>query len=96
VKNKIDATYQVYQKASLLKVLSNPVRLCIVKELITRGESNVSTVQHCLETSQSTISQHLSRLRDMGIVHGDRRGAEVYYRVVSEDATVVVKTLFNI
>ncbi len=86
---------KVYDKASLLKVLSNPVRLCIIKELIDRGESNVSTVQHCLDTSQSTVSQHLSRLRDMGIVQGERRGSEVYYRVVNQEAKAVVNTLFD-
>ncbi len=81
-------------KASLLKALSNPVRLCIVKELLQRETCNVSNMQNCLQLSQSTVSQHLGRLRDMGIISGERKGTEVYYRITSEEAAKVVRVLF--
>ncbi len=83
------------EKAAILKALSNPVRLCIVKELLNRGECNVSSMQHCLEMSQSTVSQHISRLRDIGIISGDRRGIEVYYRVVNPEAISIIESLFH-
>lgn len=82
------------RKAALLKALSNPVRLCIVRELLKRGECNVSSMQHCLEISQSTASQHLGRLRDLGIICGERKGTEVYYRVASIEAAAVIEALF--
>ncbi len=85
----------IREKASLLKALSNPVRLCIVKELIKRESCNVSSMQNCLEMSQSTVSQHLGRLRDLGIIKGERKGTEVYYRVVSEEAADVIRVLFK-
>ncbi len=81
-------------KAALLKALSNPVRLCIVRELLKRGECNVSSMQHCLEISQSAVSQHLARLRDLGIIYGERKGTEVYYRVVSEEVAAIIRVLF--
>ena len=81
-------------KAALLKALSNPVRLCIVRELLKRGECNVSSMQHCLEISQSAVSQHLARLRDFGIIYGERKGTEVYYRVVSEEVAAIIRVLF--
>ena len=84
----------LFQKAALLKALSNPVRLCIVRELIRRGECNVSSMQHCLELSQSTVSQHLTRLRDLKVIQGERKGVEVYYRVVNEEAMAVIEALF--
>lgn len=85
----------VIEKASLLKALSNPVRLCIVKELLKKGCCNVSSMQNCLQLSQSTVSQHLGRLRDMGIIAGERRGTEVHYRVTSDEAAEVVEVLFS-
>ncbi len=83
------------EKAAILKVLSNPVRLCIVRELLERGECNVSMMQHCLELSQSTVSQHLAKLRDVGIIKGKRRSNEVYYQVINTEAGAVIKALFG-
>ncbi len=84
----------IREKATLLKALSNPVRLCIVRELMKRGQCNVSAMQNCLELSQSTVSQHLGRLRDMGIITCERKGTEVYYRILSEEAAEIIKVLF--
>lgn len=86
---------KIREKATLLKALSNPVRLCIIRELIKRGQCNVSGMQNCLELSQSTVSQHLGRLRDMGIITFERRGTEVYYRISSEEAAAIIKVLFE-
>ncbi len=84
----------IREKAALLKALSNPVRLCIVRELLERETCNVSSMQNCLELSQSTVSQHLGRLRDMGIISGERKGTEVYYRITSKEAEDLVRVLF--
>ncbi|HHY39844.1 MAG TPA: winged helix-turn-helix transcriptional regulator [Syntrophaceticus sp.] len=83
------------EKAELLKVLAHPVRLCIVRGLLTNKECNVSHIQNCLEMPQSTISQHLAKLRSAGIIEGRRSGLEVFYRVINDDAKKVVEVLFN-
>lgn len=67
--------------ADLLKVLAHPVRLCIVKGLLEKGSCNVSHMQSCLRAPQSTISQHLQKLRAAGIICGTRNGLEINYRV---------------
>jgi DNA-binding transcriptional ArsR family regulator len=85
----------IREKAALLKALSNPVRLCIVRELMQRGSCNVSSMQNCLQLSQSTVSQHLGRLRDLGIIIGERKGTEVYYSIASKEAANIVRVLFN-
>lgn len=90
-----DESAVLLRKAALLKALSNPVRLCIVRELLRRGECNVSSMQHCLDLSQSTVSQHLARLRDIGVLQGERKGVEVFYRVVSPEAEAVIEALFG-
>jgi len=83
------------EKAEFLKVLAHPVRLCIVRGLMSQDECNVSHIQNCLERPQSTISQHLAKLRSAGIIKGRRCGLEVYYRVINEDAKKIVRLLFG-
>lgn len=81
-------------KAELLKSIAHPVRLCIVRGLIEQGECNVNKIQDCLALPQSTVSQHLGKLRDLGIVRCRRQGVEVYYQVVNEDIQRIVRSLF--
>lgn len=82
------------ETAELLKVLAHPVRLCIVKGLIEKGECNVTYMQSCLDTPQSTTSQHLQKLRSAGIVEGKRNGLEINYRVCNDKVYELIKTLF--
>lgn len=81
--------------ADMLKILAHPVRLCIVKGLIEKGECNVSHMQVCLDTPQSTISQHLQKLRSVGIIEGRRDGLEIYYKVCNPKVAELVKLLLN-
>ena len=76
--------------ANILKVIAHPVRLCIVKELIENGGCNVSTIYSSLGIPQSTVSQHLAKLRTAGLVTGDRRGNEIIYTVESDEANRVI------
>lgn len=87
-------TPEVRQSALLLRVLGHPVRLCLVKGLLEAGEANVSGIRGCLEMPQSTVSQHLGKLRDLGVVGAERRGPEVFYRVISDEARNLIRVLF--
>ncbi|TDX59288.1 ArsR/SmtB family transcription factor [Orenia marismortui] len=81
-------------KAKVLKALSHPIRLCIVKGLMEDEGCNVSKMQNCLEIPQSTLSQHLAKLRNLGILEGKRNGVEINYYVINEDAKKLIKALF--
>jgi ArsR family transcriptional regulator len=80
--------------AEKLKALANPQRLCIVKGLVD-NECNVTGIQECLGLPQSTISQHLSKLKAAGIIEGHRTGLEVCYKVVDTKAVQIVELLFG-
>ncbi|WXR61304.1 metalloregulator ArsR/SmtB family transcription factor [Peptostreptococcaceae bacterium AGR-M142] len=82
------------ENADLLKALSHPVRLCIVKGLIENGESNVSNMQNCLDMPQSTISQHISKLKACKVIKGYRNGLEIKYKVENEKIIEIIKILF--
>jgi DNA-binding transcriptional ArsR family regulator len=92
----MDRDFMKYNKiAELLKVLAHPVRLCIVRGLVDNGECNVTYMQNCMDTPQSTISQHLQKLRSAGIVEGRRNGLEIYYRVSSDEVINLINILIN-
>lgn len=82
------------QYSELLKALSHPVRLCIVKGLLDQGSSNVSNMQNCLDMPQSTISQHVSKLKSSGIIKGNRNGLEIIYSVSNDKVKDIIKALF--
>lgn len=81
------------QKSELLKALAHPIRLCIVKGLIEK-ESNVTNIQECLDLPQSTVSQHLFKLKAAGIIKGERNGLEISYQVINEDVKKIINMLF--
>ncbi len=78
----IDVTLE--EMAEWFKAISHPVRLCIVRNLSRCDEANVNTMQECLRVSQSSVSQHLAKLKAHGIVEAKRDGKEIYYRICDE------------
>lgn len=85
---------ELEEKADILKAISHPVRLCIVRGLLNEGESNVTNMQNCLDAPQSTISQHLAKLKAAGIIEGERKGTEIFYKVVNEEVKKIIKAIF--
>jgi len=83
------------ERAEILKAIAHPFRLCIVNGLISDPGCNVTKMQSCLGLPQSTISQHLAKLKNAGIVEGRRNGLEVKYFVVNEYAKKVVEVLIE-
>lgn len=86
---------QFNETAEMLKTIAHPVRLCIIKGLLENGECNVSHMQSCLRTPQSTISQHLQKLRTAGIIEGRRNGLEIYYQVCDDKVKAIIEVLFG-
>lgn len=84
---------ELSKQADLLKALAHPIRLCIVKNLIRVGSCNVSTMQDGLEIPQSTVSQHLSKLKSAGIIEGERQGVEVNYKILNKEVLEIIDAL---
>jgi DNA-binding transcriptional ArsR family regulator len=92
----MDNNFNKFNEATeILKVLAHPVRLCIVRGLIEKGNCNVSHMQDCLQTPQSTISQHLQKLRSAGIVSGSRNGVEIQYSICDERVKNIVTAIIK-
>ena len=72
--------------ASICHTLANPKRLEIIDELRV-GELSVTELVEALEISQSNLSQHLSVMRQRGIVTTRREGLNVFYRLSNSKIT---------
>ena len=71
--------------AKIAKALGDPVRLQLVDVLRKHaGEVCVCELVPLFDLSQPTISHHLKKLRDAGIVGSERRGLWAYYYVKPE------------
>ena len=83
------------EKAELLKVIAHPVRLCIVRGLWENGGCSVTHMQCCLDVPQSTVSQHLGKLRQVGVIEGERNGLEITYKLKDERVKSILACLFG-
>jgi ArsR family transcriptional regulator len=77
------STTDVRHLSNVAKALAEPVRVQIVDVLRRQaGEVCVCDLQPLFEISQPTLSHHLKKLRDAGIVGVERRGQWAYYYVI--------------
>ncbi|MDQ1620906.1 MAG: ArsR family transcriptional regulator, arsenate/arsenite/antimonite-responsive transcriptional [Actinomycetota bacterium] len=72
------------QLATRLKALADPTRLRLVSMLLASDGDEACTCEltEPLGLSQPTVSHHLKKLSEAGLVTGERRGVWTYYRVV--------------
>ena len=66
--------------ADVLKSLAHPTRLRIVEQL-SRGEKCVQDLHDVIGTEMSTVSRHLSVLRNHEIIDSRRDKTFIYYRL---------------
>lgn len=65
-------------RARIMKAMAHPTRLFIVDEL-SREERCVCELTDMIGADISTVSKHLSVLKNAGIVQDDKRGSQVFY-----------------
>ena len=71
--------------AGLARVLGDPTRLQLVDVLRRHaGEVCVCELQPLFDIKQSTLSEHLKKLREVGLIGVERRGLWAYYYVNPE------------
>lgn len=74
--------HQAEELAGLLKALADPVRLRLYTRIAaTAGETCVCDLGD-FGVSQPTVSHHLRKLREAGLIDSERRGTWVYYRAI--------------
>lgn len=71
--------------AARFKALADPIRLRLYSKIASYRDGEVCVCDmDDVGVSQPTVSHHLRKLREAGLVTAERRGTWVYYRVVPE------------
>jgi DNA-binding transcriptional ArsR family regulator len=78
--------------AELFGVLATPMRLRILSALCDQ-EKSVSQLLSEIETTQPNLSQHLNVLYRTGVLAKRKEGTQVIYRVQSEQAVTLCRTV---
>ena len=73
-----NAKLRFQARAAILKALAHPTRLFIVDEL-SRGERCVCELTEMVGADVSTVSKHLTILKNVGVVDDEKRGSKVFY-----------------
>ena len=79
---------------SFLKAMASRHRLMILCEL-QEGELSVSALQEALGLGQSSLSQHLARLRADGLVETRRVSQTIYYRIDNPKVSRMMQALYE-
>ncbi|HIE77985.1 MAG TPA: ArsR family transcriptional regulator [Candidatus Thioglobus sp.] len=85
----------VENSSAFLKLLSNPTRLLILCNLI-ESERCVGDLEKDLNISQSALSQHLSKMRDKGIVKSEKQGQHVFYSISDSNVVDIINVLYKL
>ena len=88
----------LWRATGLLKLISHPVRLSILCNLVHHGEMSVGQIveKECGAAGQSQISQFLTKMRREGLVKNRKEGQTVYYTIHSPEAKKIVTTLYKL
>lgn len=81
--------------AGLLTAMANQSRLMILCHLLNE-ELTVTELGERVGLNQSPLSQHLARLRALGLVRTRREGQSIYYRLASQEVEAVLQTLYGL
>lgn len=81
--------------ALLLGAMANPKRLLVLCSLL-QGERCVGDLAAGVGLSVPALSQHLGKLRLMGLLETRREGQMIYYRLASDKVRRVLETLYDV
>ena len=81
------------QMAEVLKVMGHGYRLRIVEFLDLHGPTPAHCLLAALGGAQGALSQHLAKLRQMGVIQADRRGKEVWYTLDTPAAATILNCM---
>lgn len=80
---------------SFLKALANRHRLIVLCEL-HKGELSVARLQEAVGLSQSSLSQHLARLREDSLVKTRRESQTIFYSLANENVSRIIALLYEL
>jgi len=93
MKHEIQNKYK--KRSEIMKALAHPTRLFIV-DFLADGEKCVCEIVEQVGVDISTISKHLSVMKNAGLVEDEKRGLNVFYKLVCPCISNLFTCLENI
>lgn len=78
--------------SALLKLAANPQRLLLLCRMC-EGEASVGELIELTRLSQSSVSQHLARMREGEIVSTRREQTTIYYSISNDHVAALLQFL---
>ncbi|MBL1353718.1 MAG: helix-turn-helix transcriptional regulator [Zetaproteobacteria bacterium] len=79
-----------------LRAIAHELRLSVLCHLLN-GSMCVAELMEATGASQSNLSQHLAKMRLLGIVNNEKKGQQVYYHIANPafaELVHVLKTIY--
>jgi DNA-binding transcriptional ArsR family regulator len=71
--------------STLMKALADPTRLTMIASLWkAKGPICICDFSAGLELTQPTLSHHMAKLKEAGLVESEKRGIWMYYRLATD------------
>ncbi|MCB9203211.1 MAG: helix-turn-helix transcriptional regulator [Flavobacteriales bacterium] len=86
---------QILRMSEILKTIAHPVRLDILKILHHYKNMTVSDIQKNLDCNceQATLSNHLIKMKDKGLLKSVKEGKNIIYSIVDENICKIFKCM---
>ncbi len=98
VTKNLDYTKNELEIAKYAKALAHPARIAIIQLLLKRQTCICGDIVDELPISQSTVSQHLKELKEVGLIKGQIDGTSVCYCLDEKEwskASSLIVNIFN-
>ncbi len=83
----------IEQLSRFAKAMGHPARLAILQCLAENKGCFFSNINECLPISKATVSQHLSELKDSGLIKAESMAPKVHYCIDKEKLILARKTI---
>jgi DNA-binding transcriptional ArsR family regulator len=83
------------EAARVLATLAHGKRLMALCHML-QGEKSVGSLAALVGLSPTALSQHLARMRDLGLVETRREGQTIFYRLASPEVRAILETLYQL
>lgn len=77
----------------MLRTAAHPIRLQILKLLVVGTSKNNTELQEALGIGQAILSQHLTLMKDKGLLRVERKGKFRYYQIQHPDFIRIIECL---
>lgn len=92
--NKLEISKDQEMLARFAKAMGHPTRLAILHFLAQRDECFFGEINEVLPIAKATVSQHLSELKEAGLIQGTILPPKVKY-CISPENWAIAKQLFS-